>query len=199
MKEPLLSGHFEYALAYAAHVHRAQKRKGPKDLPYVGHLLSVAGIVLHCGGTEEEAIAALLHDAPEDQGGQARLDDIKSQFGSRIAEIVEACSDSLVANPEEKDDWEERKARYLRHLRAIRDKSAYLVSAADKLDNARATLNDLLSDGESIWERFKGRREGTLRLYDSLVNAYDAGPPDRRRDPVVRELKELIGRLKAGT
>lgn len=158
MTEPLLSGNFGYALAYAAHVHRAQKRKGPKDLPYVGHLLSVAGIVLHNGGSEEEAIAALLHDAPEDQGGLARLDDIKSQFGSRIAEIVEACSDSLVEDANGKAEWGERKSRYLEHLRAIRDSSVYLVSAADKLDNARATLNDLRSQGDTVWERFNGGR-----------------------------------------
>lgn len=196
MKEPLLSGQFEYALAYAAHVHRAQPRKGT-DLPYAGHLLSVAGIVLHNGGTEEEAIAALLHDAPEDQGGEVRLQDIASQFGLQVARIVEACSDSLEQDPEKKEEWRPRKERYLRHLRENPDQSVYLVSAADKLDNARATLADLLA-GVPVWSRFKVGREETLWLYDELVVTYDAGPPDKRRLPIVRELREIVVKLKTG-
>jgi (p)ppGpp synthase/HD superfamily hydrolase len=196
MKEPLLSGQFEYALAYAAHVHRAQPRKGT-ELPYAGHLLSVAGIVLHNGGTEEEAIAALLHDAPEDQGGGVRLQDIASQFGLQVARIVEACSDSLEQDPEKKEEWRPRKERYLRHLRQKPDQSVCLVSAADKLDNARATLADWL-EGVPVWNRFKVGREETLWLYDELVVTYEAGPPDSRRNPIVRELKEVVAKLKIG-
>jgi (p)ppGpp synthase/HD superfamily hydrolase len=194
MKEPLLSGQFEYALAYAAHVHRAQPRKGT-DLPYAGHLLSVAGIVLHNGGTEQEAIAALLHDAPEDQGGHLRLQDIASQFGPHVARIVEACSDSLEQDPEKKEEWRPRKERYLRHLRENPDQSVYLVSAADKLDNARATLAEWL-EGVPVWNRFKVGREQTLWLYDELIAIYEAGPPDKRRAPIVRELKETVVKLK---
>ncbi len=106
----------------------------------------------------------------------------------QVARIVEACSDSLEQDPEKKEEWRPRKERYLRHLRENPDQSVYLVSAADKLDNARATLADWL-EGVQVWNRFKVGREETLWLYDELVVTYEAGPPDKRRQPIVREIR----------
>ena len=124
----MLTERFDRALQYAGSVHAGQKRKGT-DVPYLSHLLAVASIVLESDGTEDEAIAALLHDAPEDQGGKPRLADIRARFGARVAEIVEACSDSLEEDPSKKDEVLGRKARYRDELRAHPDASVYLVSA----------------------------------------------------------------------
>jgi (p)ppGpp synthase/HD superfamily hydrolase len=191
-----LSPRFEKALAYAAHAHRRQARKG-STVPYVSHLLSVAAIVLESSGTEDEAIAALLHDAPEDQGGRPRLDDVRAQFGDRVAEIVEACSDSLAEDPEQKDEWHGRKTAYQQHLSAAKDPSIYLVSAADKLHNARATLRDLRARGPAVWNLFEGKRDGTLWNYERLTRIYEAGPRDPRREPIVRELREVLRELQS--
>ncbi|HEY5425752.1 MAG TPA: HD domain-containing protein [Candidatus Tumulicola sp.] len=193
---PPLSPRFDKALAYAARVHRTQKRKGP-EIPYVSHLLAVAAIVLENGGDEDEAIAALLHDAAEDQGGLPRLADIRAQFGERVADVVEACSDSLEEDPEKKKPWKMRKERYQRHLRESRDASAYLVSAADKLHNARATLEDLVTHGPTVWNRFSVGRSETLWNYEELLGVYSAGPRDPRRAPIVRRLKAVVEQLRS--
>src|SRR5580658_3136535 len=124
----LLSPDFAEALTFAAHLHGAQTRKGG-DVPYVSHLLCVAGLVLEFGGSEDEAIAALLHDAVEDQGGQLTLERIRRRFGSTVADIVEACSD---ADVEPKPAWRPRKEAYIAHVGSASD-SARLVSAADKI------------------------------------------------------------------
>ncbi len=191
-----LSPRFEKALAYAAHLHRNQKRKGT-EIPYVSHLLAVAAIVLENGGNEDEAIAALLHDAAEDQGGRPKLNDIRAEFGGRVADIVESCSDALDENPANKPDWRPRKERYHQHLRASRDPSVHLVSAADKLHNARATLADTFSAKDSVWGRFSGGREGTLWNYAGLIAIYAAGPRDRRRDSILRQLKAVVEQLES--
>ncbi|MEO6835695.1 MAG: HD domain-containing protein, partial [Candidatus Tumulicola sp.] len=191
-----LSPRFNKALDYAARVHRTQVRK-KTNVPYVCHLLAVAALVLENGGTEDEAIAALLHDAPEDRGGRPRLDDIRVQFGERVAEIVEACSDTLEEDPETKPPWKTRKSAYHDHLRESRDASVYLVSAADKLHNARATLADHAAIGRKIWARFNGGRDGTLWNYDRLLGIYATGPRDARRDPIVRELRRTVEQLKS--
>jgi GTP pyrophosphokinase len=130
--------------------------------------MGVASIVLDDGGTEDEAIAALLHDAPEDQGGRARLDDIRSRFGDRVAKIVEDCTDSW-STP--KEPWLERKRRYIEHARTLAP-SSLRVSAADKVHNAYAILRDLRNTGEQVWSRFSASPDDVVAYYQSLVRAY---------------------------
>lgn len=181
-----LGERFRKALAYAARVHATQFRKGTSR-PYISHLLGVTSIVLVHGGDEDEAIAALLHDAVEDQGGKRRLRDIQSKFGKRVARIVEGCTDS---DEMPKPPWLERKQKYLQHLREA-DSSVRLVSAADKLYNASETLADFRSHRESIWKRFKGGRKGTLWYYREVARVLrKKGPKELSTDlgRVVREL-----------
>jgi (p)ppGpp synthase/HD superfamily hydrolase len=140
---------FEHALVYATHVHAAQRRKG-SETPYVGHLLEVCGLVLAAGGDEDQAISALLHDAPEDQGGKERLDDIRARFGERVAVIVEACSDTLETP---KPPWRTRKEAHIAHLHHA-DRGTLLVSLADKVSNVRAIVADYREQGEGLWGRF---------------------------------------------
>lgn len=191
---------FSEALQYTAVLHRSQRRKGPAALPYIGHLLSVAGIVIANGGEEEEAIAALLQDAAEDQGGEPELARIGERFGDRVASIVRGCSDSLTIDPAGKAPWKERKEAYLRQLGTCGDVSVHLVSAADKLDNARATLDDFLRLGDAVWERFNkdAGREGTLWYYRRLIDAYSTGPADERPKAIVEELRRIIRELERG-
>jgi (p)ppGpp synthase/HD superfamily hydrolase len=134
--------------------------------------MGVASIVLDDGGTEDEAIAALLHDAPEDQGGRERLDDIRGRFGDQVAKIVEDCTDSW-STP--KEPWAERKRRYVEHARTLAP-SSLRVSAADKVHNAYAILRDLRNSGEQVWSRFSASADDVLAYYQALVRAYrDAG------------------------
>ena len=142
-KATVLTDRFDRALLYATHVHGGQVRKGTST-PYVAHLLAVAATVLEYCGDEELAIAALLHDSVEDQGGKARLDDVRNRFGEGVARIVEACSDSLAdtGKGERKAHWRERKVAYLAHLRTA-DEDTLWVSLADKVHNARTILRDL--------------------------------------------------------
>src|SRR5215204_2584660 len=139
----------EQALPYASRLHRDQVRKGTST-PYITHLLAVASIVGENGGTEDEVVAALLHDGPEDQGGEATLEVIRARFGDEVAETVDGCTDTY-ENP--KPPWRERKERYLAHL-AHATGSVRLVSSADKLHNARAVLSDYRLLGEDLWTRF---------------------------------------------
>jgi (p)ppGpp synthase/HD superfamily hydrolase len=186
-----LTARFEDALGYAARLHSGHVRKGTA-IPYVAHLLAVAGLVLEHGGDEDEAIAALLHDAAEDCGGRPILDAIRGRFGERVAAIVEGCSDSLTAG--EKAPWWERKTEYLKHLRNA-PPSVRLVSAADKLHNARAILADYRSIGDDLWERFTAKREGTLWYYGKLVDLFrDLGPHHLAEEltRVVSELRRLV-------
>ncbi|HXK34176.1 MAG TPA: HD domain-containing protein [Dehalococcoidia bacterium] len=164
----LLTKRFDDAFAYAAELHREQKRKGT-DIPYVSHLLSVAALVLEHGGDEDEAIAALLHDAAEDQGGQEALNQIRQRFGPAVADIVAACSDTFETP---KPPWTERKEAYIAHVRAA-SPSTRLVSAADKLHNARTILADLRTHGPDVWRRFTvGDPEQILWYYESLLDAF---------------------------
>src|SRR5215831_1570449 len=173
-KATVLTDRFDRALLYAAHVHGGQVRKGTST-PYVAHLLAVAATVLEYGGDEDLAIAALLHDSVEDQGGEARLNDVRNRFGERVARIVEACSDSLAdtAIGERKAHWQERKEAYIAHLLRA-DEDILRVSLADKVHNARAILRDLRKPeiGETIWTRFSQPREKTLWYYRSLANKF---------------------------
>jgi (p)ppGpp synthase/HD superfamily hydrolase len=181
-----LGARFRRALDYAARVHATQFRKGTSR-PYISHLLGVASIVLVHGGDEDEAIAALLHDAVEDQGGQRRLRDIRRKFGARVAHIVEGCTDSDVTP---KPPWLKRKKDYLKHLREA-DSSVRLVSAADKLYNASETLADFRSHRESIWKRFKGGRKGTLWYYREVAKILRKKGPKLLSKDLQRVVREL--------
>lgn len=179
---------FEEAMIYASHVHAGQKRKGI-ETPYITHLLAVSAIVGENGGTENEAVAALLHDAPEDQGGKERLEDIRARFGDEVAEIVAGCSDTFETP---KPEWKERKERYIERIREDSN-SVRLVSAADKLHNARSVLSDYRKLGGTLWERFNGGREGTLWYYGALVEAFrETGT----NPSIVGELDRVVGQLK---
>lgn len=186
-----MSPRLSEAFQYAAELHKTQLRKGTR-VPYIAHLMSVAGIVLHYGGTEDEAIAALLHDAVEDQGGAATRAEIERRFGAAVAAIVDGCTDSDTVP---KPPWRERKEAYLAHL-AEASPSVRLVSAADKLDNARSLLRGYRIFGEGLWGRFNGGREGTLWYYRSLAAAFRAagdGPLVEELDRVVSEMERLAG------
>jgi (p)ppGpp synthase/HD superfamily hydrolase len=185
---------FEEALQYAARLHRDQIRKGT-DTPYVTHLLTVAAIVGENGGTEDEVVAALLHDAPEDQGGEERLEDIRARFGDAVAEIIAGCTDTY---EESKHAWQPRKEAYVERM-ASAPAPVRLVSSADKLHNARSILADLRSLGDELWDRFTGGKEGTLWYYRALVEAYkEAGtnPIVEELDRVVREIESLAQRTE---
>ena len=187
-----LSARFEAALPFAAGLHRDQVRKGT-NTPYVSHLLGVAAIVLEHGGNEDEAIAALLHDAVEDQGGASTLRAIHDRFGGAVAAIVAGCTDTdLVPKP----PWRPRKEAYVTHV-ASASPSVRLVSAADKLHNARTILADYRRHGDAVWERFSGGKEGSLWYYRALVDAFRA----HGRTPLLDELDGVVSeieRLAAG-
>lgn len=188
-----LSPRFESALIYAALIHAHQQRK-ETGIPYLSHLLAVAAIALEHGATEDEAIGALLHDAGEDAGGEGRIADIRLRFGDAVAAIVAGCTDTVIAP---KPPWRARKEAYLAHLPAA-PASVRLVSASDKLHNARALLRDYRKLGESLWPRFSGGKDGTLWYYRALVAAYrkagDNGELVDELDRVVSELESLAGK-----
>jgi (p)ppGpp synthase/HD superfamily hydrolase len=179
---------FRRALDYAARVHARQIRK-KTGRPYIGHLLNVASLVIEYGCDEEMAIAALLHDAVEDQGGLPRLREIRRKFGKRVAHIVDGCTDSYVVP---KPPWLDRKRAYVER---VRDESAEvrLVSAADKLSNVRETIHDLRVQGESVFDRFAGKKDGTLWYYRALVEELrKAGS-----NPLVEELARAVTELES--
>jgi (p)ppGpp synthase/HD superfamily hydrolase len=182
-----LSSRFEEALTFATRLHAGQCRKST-TIPYVAHLLGVASLVLEAGGDEDEAIAALLHDAVEDQGGEATLEEIRRRFGETVAAIVDGCSDTTTVP---KPPWRARKEAYIAHLREA-SASECLVSAADKLHNARTILADYRVLGEVLWERFNGGKEGTLWYYRALVETFRAASPT----PLVEELERVVAEIE---
>jgi (p)ppGpp synthase/HD superfamily hydrolase len=187
-----LSKRFQDALVFAAELHRDQLRKATA-VPYVAHLLAVASLALEHGANEDEAIAALLHDAIEDQGGAPTREEIRRRFGDVVTAIVDGCTDADVTP---KPPWRARKEAYIAHVRSA-SPSVRLVSSADKLHNARSILADYRRIGESLWQRFKGGREGTLWYYRALVEAYVAGggtPLTDELERVVGELERLVAR-----
>jgi (p)ppGpp synthase/HD superfamily hydrolase len=185
---PRLTPKFVEAMSYAAEKHGTQTRKG-SEIPYLGHLLSVAGYVIEADGTETEAIAALLHDAAEDQGGEETLAEIREKFGDAVEHIVRECSDTVVTP---KPPWRKRKERYIRHLRKASD-SALLVSLADKLHNAHAILRDFRAHGDELWQRFSTNDPyDHLWYYHSLLEVYRK----RIRNWMVDELSEVINDLE---
>ena len=177
---------FREALLFAAELHAAQTRKG-SGAPYLSHLLAVTSLVMEHGGDEDETIAALLHDAIEDQGGDAARQEIRRRFGPRVTQIVDDCTDTDL---EPKPPWRARKEAYLAHLPHA-SSSARLVSAADKLHNARTIVSDYRHLGEAVWQRFKGGRDGTLWYYRELVRIYrQVGT-----SPLVEELALVVEEL----
>ncbi len=187
--EPVFTRRFADALGYAARLHARQVRKRT-GRPHIGHLLGVASIVIEYGGDEEMAIAALLHDAVEDQGGLPRLREIRKKFGARVARIVDGCADTYT---EPKPPWRARKLAYIQRV-AAEPAEVRLVSAADKLSNARETLHELRVHGDSVFEKFEGKKEGTLWYYRALVEVFrkaDTNPLIDELDRVVTELETL--------
>jgi GTP pyrophosphokinase len=184
------------ALAYATWLHRGQQRKAT-PIPYVSHLLGVSSIVLEHGGSTNEAIAGVLHDAVEDQGGQATLDHIRERFGDEVGAIVLGCTDGAPGEARDASTWRSRKQVYLAHLPRA-SASVILVSAADKLYNARSILRDLRDQGGALWSRFRGGRDGTLWYYHSLAGAFRAcacSTPEHRR--LFDELERTIAAIDA--
>ena len=189
---------FDAAVLFAVGLHRHQKRKAT-GVPYLSHLLAVAALVMEDGGSEDEAIAALLHDAVEDQGdrypgGRAQLRaDIGERFGGRVLEIVDACTDdeghdkTRPATPEEvKRSWQLRKEAHLAHLRANGDPGVRRVSCADKLHNAASILADYARIQEQLWERFRTRSASDqLWYYAELARVFDGDAALEQRFRVV--------------
>jgi (p)ppGpp synthase/HD superfamily hydrolase len=182
-----LTRRFEEAMAYAVEIHAGQIRKG-SSAPYVSHPMAVCSLVLEDGGDEDEAIAALLHDAVEDGGGQPVLEEIRRRFGEKVAGIVSDCTDT---DQEPKPPWLERKTRHIAHLRQTGPASRR-VACADKLHNARSILFDYNVVGEELWKRFTGTREQVLWYFRSLVEAFretDSGPMSEELARVVSEIE----------
>jgi (p)ppGpp synthase/HD superfamily hydrolase len=189
-KVPRLGVRLQRAFRYAAEKHAGQTRK-QTAVPYLSHLMGVASLALEGGGDEDIAIAALLHDVVEDCGGMLRLPEIRRQFGPRVARMVEGCTDSF---GEPKLQWVERKRDYLNHVKDA-DAETRLVSASDKLHNVRTILADYRQQGESIWKRFSGKREGTLWYYRALSDEFQRKGPNR----IVLELEIAVRELERAT
>jgi (p)ppGpp synthase/HD superfamily hydrolase len=190
-----LSSRFTSAVDYARHIH-INRRKGT-EIPYMAHLLGVAALVMGESGlagfpvTEDMVIAALLHDAVEDQGGLPRLKDIEQNFGPNVARMVEGLSDSFSADTENKQPWLERKRAYIERLRnELAD--VQLISAADKLYNARSILEDYREIGPRIWDRFNRRRKDQLWYFNEILKSYKS--PGARR--IVEELRRVVKDLE---
>jgi len=186
-----LTSRFDEALAYAHAAHDRQVRK-VSGAPYLGHLMGVSSIVIDDGGSEDEAIAALLHDAAEDCGGRDRLEDIRARFGDAVAKIVEDCTDAWTTP---KAPWPDRKRQYVAHARTL-DRSSLRVSAADKVHNAYAILRGLRTSGERIWESFNAGPDDILAYYQSLVRAFreaGGGPLVDELDRIVRGIEREMG------
>jgi len=204
--QPKLGDRFDQAFLFASHIHRSQVRKNSGNVPYASHLLGVAALVLEAGGDEDLAIAALLHDAAEDQGGRAMLNEIGNRFGQRVQHVVEGCSDTFELP---KPPWMARKQAYISHISKFADFDVCLVSAADKVHNARTILTDHRQIGDEVFDRFKASKEETLWYYGELVPAFrrarernsSPGRNDRGLTRLLDELEATVSELiqRAGT
>ena len=181
-----LTERFDDALAYASRIHRAQRRKGA-DIPYVSHLLGVAAIAIENGATEDQAIAALLHDAVEDQGGAARLEDIRNRYGEEVSRIVDDCTDS---DTEPKPPWRARKEAYLASL-SHKPAASLEVSIADKTHNASAIVADLHIHGGEVWSRFTGGKDGSFWYYRELAKIFAELIPGEASNRLIRLVDEM--------
>jgi len=186
---PALTERFLAAVALAQQVHGGVRRSGT-EIPYLAHLLVVTGLVVEDGGDEDQAIAAMLHDAVEDGGGRVLLERINRSFGPRVAAIVEGCSDSVDVDPAEA--WIDRKRRYLAHLNGVRDDGILRVALADKVHNARSIVRDYREEGHALWERFtqKTARE-QLWYYGGLLSFFQARRPGPLTEDLLRAVSEL--------
>lgn len=184
----MLSSRFTDAFSFAAELHATQLRKGT-PVPYIAHLMAVSSLALEQGATEDEAIAALLHDAIEDQGGAVVREAIRVRFGETVTAIVDGCTD---ADTMPKPPWQARKQAYLDHL-ATASPSVRLVSACDKLHNCRSILADYRIHGDALWDRFKGGKAGTLWYYRSLVQIFQ----QFGRTPLIDQLTQVVSDLEA--
>lgn len=184
-----LSPKFEEAFQLAFDLHQTKGKQGRKgkDTPYVSHLMAVTALVLEFGGSEEEAIAALLHDAVEDQGGPKTLRLIEEKFGPKVAKIVADCSD---CEGDPKPPWRERKEKYIDHLPHL-SPSSRIVSLADKIHNAATILRDVRRHGVKTFKVFNGKRDGTLWYYDALARTFLEQKPDDMAKELGRIVEEL--------
>lgn len=201
-----LSPRFRDAVNRALYLHRRQRRKktreerqrGEAEVPYAAHLFSVCALAMEHGADEDEAIAALLHDAAEDQGGADLLDEILEVYGERVAAIIRGCSDSLAAPGEERQAWRERKDQYLAHVKGDADPSTLLVVACDKIHNARSVVTDLARSGPAIFDRFSSGQEGTLWYYRAVLAALRGRAADMRTDLqrlLLDDLERIVERM----
>jgi GTP pyrophosphokinase len=184
----ILTDRYNRALVYAIQAHASQFRKGTR-IPYIAHLLSVSALVIEDGGDEDEAIAALLHDAVEDQGGAPRFEDIRATFGDNVAAIVEGCTDT---DEVPKPPWRARKEAHIQHLVTASD-SVIRVSLADKVHNARAILLDYRREGDRLFERFNAGKADQLCYYENLLAEFR----NRSVSPLVQELERVVKELAA--
>ncbi len=185
LPDPELGTRFADAVQLAVDLHSQQARKG-STIPYLGHLLGVCGLVIDAGGSEDEAIAALLHDAVEDQGGAPTLERIRAQFGSNVAAIVEACSDTDVVP---KPPWRQRKEAYIEHMQTA-SASVLRISAADKLNNLRAIVRDYVQIGEKLWLIFNPDAD-QVWYYGALLRVFMTRLPG----PMTEELRQTYNTL----
>jgi GTP pyrophosphokinase len=192
---PIVGKRFRDALVWAAELHEDQNRKGG-SIPYVAHLLGVAAIVLEHGGDEDEAIAALLHDALEDQRHKMSPGEIRARFGETVEGIVEACTDGDPDEQRDKDPvkWKVRKEKYIAEI-PHKPAGAILVSMADKLHNARAILEDYRVMGDALWPRFTAGKDGTLWYYRALLDAYGARGKNRLWTELERTVAAIEGSI----
>jgi (p)ppGpp synthase/HD superfamily hydrolase len=183
---PFLTERFDDALAYASQLHRTQNRKGVA-FPYISHLLAVAAIALENGADEDQAIAALLHDAVEDQGGLAQLETIRARYGDDVAAMVADCTD---AHEDPKPEWRPRKEAYIASL-ADKPARSLAVSLADKTHNASAINADLRGVGAAVWDRFTAKKHETLWYYRALADAFRTHAPGIAAERFAREVDEM--------
>jgi (p)ppGpp synthase/HD superfamily hydrolase len=184
----MLTERISQALALAVEAHKEQKRKGT-DIPYIAHPIAVAAIALEHGADEEQAMAALLHDAAED-GGAPYATRIRAQFGKRVADIVDGCTDGVPDADGQKELWKPRKERYLSHLPQAGE-DVLLVSGSDKLHNARAIVSDLQRIGVKVFDRFSSSQSDTLWYYDELAKIHI-----QQATPVAQALRQTVDRMK---
>ena len=185
---PAYSSSLLHALQFAGHIHAEQRRKGG-NVPYLSHLMAVCALVLDYGGSETEAIGALLHDAAEDCGGREMLEKVRNTFGSKVAEIVEGCTDTF---EDPKPDWRPRKEAYLQHLVLASD-PVRTVACADKLHNLLCTVRDLReAPGVTYWSRFTAGRDEQLWYYQGCLESFHKGNPP----PMLREFEIVFAEFQ---
>jgi (p)ppGpp synthase/HD superfamily hydrolase len=189
----MLTDRFQQALIYAAQVHDGQSRKGGESIPYLAHLMSVAALVLENGGGEDEAIAALLHDAIEDRGDRTNLEELRLRFGDQVAFIVDACSDT---DQLPKPPWQGRKQAYIDRMQTA-PVAVLRVACADKVHNARSTLSDLHVYGAATWSKFGSTVEQQLWYYQTLSELFSRRLPGPLSDELARLVAEITERSAA--